>query len=103
MKKEFFKCLGVSLLILGITSSSNQTITTTVGNDSTMADAKNKKDTNEVKWVSLFDGKSLAGWHGFNKTGEIKNWKIEDSALVCLGAAKDAHGGDIGSDKEYYN
>jgi hypothetical protein len=103
MKKEFFKCLGISLLILGITSCSNQTVTTTVGNDSTMTDAKNKKDTNEAKWVSLLDGNSLAGWHGFNKTGEIKNWKIEDSALVCLGAAKDAHGGDIVSDKEYEN
>lgn len=53
--------------------------------------------------VSLFDGKSLKGWHAFNKTGDIKNWMIEDSAMVCLGAAKDAHGGDIVSDKNYEN
>lgn len=53
--------------------------------------------------VSLFDGKTLAGWHAFNKTGEIKNWKVEDSAMVCLGASKDAAGGDIVSDKEYEN
>ncbi|MFT3701874.1 MAG: DUF1080 domain-containing protein [Agriterribacter sp.] len=54
-------------------------------------------------WVSIFDGKTLVGWHGFNKTGEVKNWKVEDSALVCLGAAKDAHGGDLVSDNEYDN
>lgn len=55
-------------------------------------------------WVSLFDGKSLKGWHGYDKNGApVKNWAIEDGALVCLGAAKDAHGGDIVSDKQYAN
>src|SRR5687768_14965625 len=53
--------------------------------------------------VSLFDGKSFSGWHGFNKSGEIKNWAIEDGAMVCLGAAKDAEGGDIITDKQYEN
>lgn len=54
-------------------------------------------------WVKLFDGKSLQGWHGYNKTGTVKNWDIEDGALVCLGAAKDASGGDITTDKKYEN
>lgn len=53
--------------------------------------------------ISLFDGKTLSGWHGFNKTGEVKNWVIEDGALVCLGAAKDAHGGDLVTDAAYAN
>ncbi len=53
--------------------------------------------------IDLFDGKTLAGWHGFNKTGEVKNWTVMDGALVCLGAAKDAHGGDLVSDKQYSN
>ncbi|OJY80813.1 MAG: glycosyl hydrolase [Sphingobacteriales bacterium 44-15] len=53
--------------------------------------------------VSLFDGSTLAGWHGFNKTGAVTNWKVEDGALVCLGAAKDAHGGDLVSDSSYDN
>ena len=53
--------------------------------------------------LSLFDGKTLTGWHAFNKTGEVKNWKVEDGAMVCQGAAKDAHGGDIVTDKEFEN
>ena len=53
--------------------------------------------------ISLFDGKTLAGWHGYNKTGEVKNWVVEDGALVCLGAAKDAHGGDLVTDGSYAN
>ncbi len=55
------------------------------------------------KWISLFDGKTLNGWHGFNKSGEIKNWAIEDGAMVCLGAAADAHGGDIVTNEAYDN
>jgi hypothetical protein len=57
----------------------------------------------EGEWISLFDGKSLAGWHGYNKTGEVTNWTVEDGALVCLGAAKDAHGGDIVTDRKFDN
>ena len=57
----------------------------------------------EGKWISLFDGKTLNGWHGFNKTGAIQNWAIEDNAMVCLGAAADAHGGDIVTDSAYEN
>ncbi|MBE7176523.1 MAG: DUF1080 domain-containing protein [Mucilaginibacter polytrichastri] len=68
------------------------------------ADSGPKDGGKPGKWVNLFDGKSLKGWHGYNKKGEeVKNWAIEDGALVCLGAAKDAHGGDIVSDKQYTN
>ena len=62
-----------------------------------------KNDIQQGKWISLFDGTSLKGWHGFNKTGTIPNWDIEEGAMVCLGAAADAHGGDIVSDKSFEN
>ncbi len=52
---------------------------------------------------SLFDGKTLAGWHGFNKIGDVDNWTIIDGALVCLGAAEWDTGGDIVSDEEFEN
>lgn len=55
------------------------------------------------KWVRLFDGKTLNGWHGYNKPGTVKNWKIENGSLVCLGAAKDASGGDLTTDKKFSN
>lgn len=69
-----------------------------------MAPQGGMADTSSGKWVPLFDGKTFNGWHGFNRKGEeIKNWMIEDSSLICLGAAKDAHGGDIVSDASYGN
>jgi hypothetical protein len=61
------------------------------------------KQEQKADWTSLFDGKSFKGWHGFNKVGPIQNWTIEDGAMVCLGAAADAHGGDIVSDQAYEN
>ena len=67
--------------------------------------SKTQKSATSKKgsWISLFDGTSLKGWHGYNKTGVVKNWEIEDGALVCLGAAKDASGGDIVTDKKFAN
>lgn len=55
------------------------------------------------KVKSLFDGKSLSGWHAFNKPGKVENWTIIDGALVCLGAAEWDTGGDIVSDEEFEN
>ena len=56
------------------------------------------------KWISLFDGKTLKGWHGYNKgAAPVKNWTIIDGALVCLGAAPDAAGGDLTTDGQYEN
>ena len=88
MKRTFLKTTGILLVVIACISFVNKTQETI---------------SQKGKWVSLFDGKSLKGWHGFNKTGTIKNWDIEDGALVCLGAAKDAHGGDIVSNIAYDN
>ncbi|PSL48314.1 uncharacterized protein DUF1080 [Chitinophaga niastensis] len=52
-------------------------------------------------WVNLFDGKTLNGWHGFNKGMQpIANWEIKDGALVCGGGASSE---DIVTDKKYGN
>ena len=102
MKKNNFKNAGVLLLAIVFTACNNSESNNATTKDSDTS-GTNKTVSSEEKWVSLFDGKTLSGWHGFNKTGEVKNWTIEDSAMVCLGAAKGDTGGDIVSDKEYEN
>jgi hypothetical protein len=102
MKRNLVKNTGILMLIFSLAACSN------AGNKTenvaeVKADSTTNASTANGTVVSLFDGKTLSGWHAFNKTGAIKNWEIEDSAMVCLGAAKDAHGGDIVSDKEYEN
>lgn len=100
MKKGLLKSAPILLLIFNLAacsdSSDKKADETVKASADSIATAASTKNT-----VSLFDGKTLSGWHGFNKNGEVKNWKVEDSTLVCLGAAKDASGGDLVSDKEY--
>jgi len=56
------------------------------------------------KWQTLFDGKTLKGWHGYNKgKAKVDNWIVVDGALVCLGASAHDTGGDIVTDKQYEN
>ncbi len=96
---------GIALSILAIVSCNSAK-----DSDVKEEEAAGTKDTTavappaaEAVAVPLFNGQSLAGWHAYNKPGEVKNWKVENGALVCQGAAKDAHGGDLVSDKEYGN
>lgn len=49
------------------------------------------------KWTSLFDGKTISGWHSYHKTGVV-GWSVEDGAMT-----PDGTGGDLVTDKEYEN
>ncbi len=49
------------------------------------------------KWVTLFDGKNLDGWHSWKESTVLPQWKIEDGAVVL--AEKGAK--DLVTDKEY--
>src|SRR4028118_283189 len=94
--------LVVALLAISLTSCSDEGTVTTNSNSST-PDTTAKRTTENQDPASLVARKTLAGWHAFNKTGAIKNWTIEDGAMVCLGAAKGDTGGDIVTDAEYEN
>ncbi len=61
------------------------------------------RTSNASAWKNLFDGKTLEGWHGFNKQGPVANWVVEDGVLLCQGIAKDASGGDLVTDEEFEN
>lgn len=47
------------------------------------------------KWATLFDGKTLTGWHSYNQD-KVVGWMIEDGMLTT-----DGSGGDLTTDKEY--
>ena len=93
-------CLVACSLTLAYCNNAGET--TETSNEPLQQEDTTKTTAMENEEI-LFDGKTFNAWHGFNKEGAIKNWAIEDGALVCLGAAPDAHGGDIVTDKEYGN
>jgi len=49
------------------------------------------------KWVKLFDGKSLNGWHSWQSDEVLPQWKVEDGAIVLA----EKGGKDLVTDKEY--
>ena len=50
-------------------------------------------------WVSLFDGETLSGWHGYNRTDVPAAWTVRDGALHFDPDAAD--GGDLMADGAY--
>ena len=60
----------------------------------------------ERGWTSLFDGKSLKGWHTYGKKTVNASWKVEDGSIFFNGSKKDKSekgSGDLVSNKEYEN
>lgn len=53
-------------------------------------------------WKLLFDGKTTAGWHGYNGPAIPSAWTIKDGALN-FNKAGDKQGGDIITDQEFDN
>ena len=53
------------------------------------------------KWESLFDGKTLNGWHTYLKAGQPASdkWEVQDGAIHLNGKGA----GDLVTDKEYRN
>ena len=50
-----------------------------------------------ANWVTLFDGKTITGWHSYHKTGVV-GWAVEAEALT-----PDGTGGDLVTDNTYTN
>lgn len=92
------------LLIIGLIFISPELRSNEFGNYENFPDPVKRSDREpKGEWISLFDGKTLSGWHLFNKTSEIKSWKVEHGALVCLGAKGPSGSGDIVSDRSFEN
>lgn len=57
-------------------------------------------------WRSLFDGKTLDGWHTYGKPTTGASWKVEDGVLFFNGSKKDRSekgSGDLITNKEFKN
>ncbi len=54
-------------------------------------------------WQLLFDGKTMNGWHDYNKKGELSpNWVVNEGTIYAQGGGSDASG-YIVTDKIYEN
>ncbi|WP_036601796.1 3-keto-disaccharide hydrolase, partial [Olivibacter sitiensis] len=93
-----------SLALVAASLASCQSNSTRQENNADSTENLVQSDTIQGQWIDLFDGQSLAGWHGFNKTEPVKNWEVQDGVLACTGKGnKEDFGGDIVSDQEFGN
>lgn len=98
MKYSIPLCI-VSLCVLIACNNSDNNSATSVSEKSTASE-----DT--TGWVSLFDGKSTAGWHSYGKTTAGDAWKVADGILYLDTTKKEGwqtSGGDICTAEEYDN
>jgi hypothetical protein len=63
------------------------------GPPNTLSEAERK-----AGWKLLFDGSSLAGWHGYGRQNLPNGWRVVDGAITRVG-----EGGDLVSDQKYRN
>lgn len=61
----------------------------------------------EAEWVTIFDGKTLNGWRGYNRTDVPAKWIVEDGAIKFNGSgggeAQTNDGGDLIFDQKFGN
>jgi hypothetical protein len=58
-----------------------------------------KDEPKDDGWISLFDGKTLNGWHSFN-SDSVTGWIVSDGCLTGLGEGSDLSG-DIVTNGQY--
>lgn len=51
-----------------------------------------------AEWVDLFDGETLEGWHGYNRTDVPAGWSVEDGAIRFTPGGE---GGDLMAEGVY--
>jgi azurin len=68
-------------------------------------DQQNRLSDQEEKdgWTLLFDGKTMTGWHLFNKGTIPSAWSVDSGRLICNPHAKEVKHGDLVTDKVYQN
>ena len=101
--QKFLMIASASALILSCNSQNSSTNSTEMKADSSQAtEAAQPNDG----WISLFDGKTTAGWHKYGGSSVGSGWKVQDSALfldttVKVNGKRD--GGDIVTNEEFEN
>jgi hypothetical protein len=95
--KKVAAILSVSAMLFACGNSNNSTTDETA---KTNAQTESENDG----WISLFDGKSTAGWHTYGGSDVGKAWIVNDGVLTFdADSAKDGGGGNLTTDEEYEN
>lgn len=92
------------LFVLALSIVSCQSGNSNSEKDSAKEDTTATPDSSNDGFVSLFDGKSTAGWHTYGKDKAGAAWEIDNGTLRLNVTDKEKEDrGDLVTDKEYEN
>lgn len=104
MKKIYSLLLAGTLIFAFSCQSGQKKVAEKSAKDTTavvVADNTLAPDEVNSGWKLLFDGKTPAGWRGYNKTEFPKGWEVVDGTLHCKGSGNGEAGGPDGGDILY--
>ena len=91
-------CLALAATVASCGSNANKKAAA----DST-ATAQAQAPAEDEGWTVIFDGKTLDGWRGYDKTGVPAAWTVEDGAIKINGSGMGEAGAQDGGDLIYAN
>lgn len=94
MKSKILFTIASAGFLLACNNSGSTATTTTP--------AETKTAVEDSGWVSIFDGKTTAGWHAYGKGTSTGRWKVADGAAY-IDTTQKGEGGDLTSAEEYDN
>ncbi|MEX0288574.1 MAG: DUF1080 domain-containing protein [Flavobacteriaceae bacterium] len=100
--------LVLTILLFGVSCKTDKKDTFQISRSQELAE-KNKVHNQlldiekEQGWSLLFDGKSLNGWHLFNKPDSTRfsAWEVKDGAIFCNATDESTVFGDLVTDKVF--
>lgn len=107
--KNYYLLCGIAIALFSCNNMTNKAgnendsaTTQTISADTTPPSNQLTGDEKANGWVSLFDGKDLSGWRGYqNKSTDA--WGVDNGTLHCNGHKKDAAHTDLVTNDEYGN
>ncbi|MGS2763360.1 3-keto-disaccharide hydrolase [Sinomicrobium sp. M5D2P9] len=101
--KKISYCALALVFLAGCKETNKKDTQESVSKEETASVEKQEKKK-EGEWEPLFDGKTFAGWHGYNSDEISPEWSIEDGTLVLKPDNNSKAGGkNLVTDKDYTN
>lgn len=106
MRKTIYMPLLLGLSLLACKADKKEAGEPDLPFEKVLAEAQHNTLTEAEKaegWVLLFNGKSLEGWHLYNKPETKSIWDVQEGVLVCDPLNGTGDHGDLVTDKAYKN
>src|SRR5690348_9565877 len=98
MKQLLFVAAAVTVMAAcnNANNQSNNADSIAMSSDSTTANIGNTSNAaTDTGWTSLFDGKTLSGWHSYGKTAAGSDWSVDSNTIHLKPTNNAGGGGDL--------